>query len=116
MTSQQQTGPPVLVPLAAEIDMTTCEQVYDQLSAAFACGAPVVIADFTLTTFCDCAALRALLAIQHHADARYAEFRMAVPLSSPVRRIMHVTRLDQQLRLYPTAATTLAPAPRLPRS
>jgi hypothetical protein len=63
MTSPQGTGPPVLVPLAAEIDMTTC----DQLSAAFTRGALVVVADFTLTTFCDSATLRRLLAIHRQA-------------------------------------------------
>jgi anti-anti-sigma factor len=119
MTSQQQARPPVLVPLAAEIDMTTCEQVHDQLSTALACGAPVVIADFTLTTFCDCATLRCLLAIQRQAAGR-TEFRIAVPLASPVRRIMRMTGLDQQFRLYPTAAYAAAapqvPAPRIPAS
>jgi anti-anti-sigma factor len=112
MTSQQRTRPPVLVPLAAEIDMTSCEQVHDQLSAALARGAPVVIADLTLTTFCDCATLRCLLAIQRQAAGRHAEFRVAVPLASPVRRIMHITGLDEHLRLYPTAAHAAA-APRL---
>jgi hypothetical protein len=43
MGSQQRTGPPVLVPLAAEIDTANCEQACDQLSVAFIGGAPVVI-------------------------------------------------------------------------
>ena len=118
MTSQQRTGPPVLVPLAPEIDLANCEQACDQLSVAFIGGAPVVIADFTLTTFCDCATLRRLLAIQRQAAASHAEFRVAVPLSSPVRRIMQITGLDAKLRLYPTAAhaaaASPAPAPRIP--
>ena len=113
MASQQRTGPPVLVPLAAEIDMSNCEQVCDQLSVAFIGGASVVIADFTLTTFCDCATLSRLLDIQRQAAASHAELRVAVPLASPVRRIMHITGLDAQLRLYPTAAhaATASPAP-----
>ena len=104
MGSQQRTGSPVLVPLAAEIDMSNCEQVCDRLSVAFIGGAAVVIADFTLTTFCDCATLRRLLDIQRQAAASHAEFRVAVPLASPVRRIMHMTGLDEQFQLYPTAA------------
>ena len=118
MTSQQRTGPPVLVPLAAEIDMSNCEQVCDQLSVAFIGGAPVAIADFTMTTFCDCATLSRLLDIQRQAAASHAEFRVAVPLSSPVRRIMRITGLDAKLRLYPTAvhaaAASPAPAPLIP--
>lgn len=33
MISPQATRSPVLIPLAAEIDVTTCEQVHDQLLA-----------------------------------------------------------------------------------
>ena len=114
MGSQQRTGSPVLVPLAAEIDMSNCEQVCDQLSVAFIGGAPVVIADFTLTTFCDCATLRRLLDIQRQAAAAsHAELRVAVPLVSPVRRIMHMTGLDEQFQLYPTAAHAAAAFPAL---
>lgn len=113
VTIEQPTGAPVLVPLAAEIDMSNCEQVCDQLSVAFIGGAPVVIADFTLTTFCDCATLRRLLDIQRQAAASHAELRVAVPLVSPVRRIMHMTGLDEQFQLYPTAAHAAAAFPAL---
>jgi len=114
MTSQQEIAPSVLVPLAAQIDITTCGQACDQLSVALIFGAPVVIADFTLTTFCDCATLRALLAVHRQAAASHAELRIAVPLSSPVRRLMQITGLDEQFRLYPTAAH--AAAPQFPQS
>ncbi len=48
---------PVIVALPAEIDLSNADQVYDQLYAALVSGAPVVIADFTGTRFCDCAFL-----------------------------------------------------------
>lgn len=41
-----------------DIDYGTAERAYDQLYAAFTAGVPVVIANFTVTTYCDCAALR----------------------------------------------------------
>ena len=49
MTCQQRAGPVVVVPLAGEIDLFNCDQVYDRLYAAFVSGATVVIADFTAT-------------------------------------------------------------------
>ena len=43
MTSQQRTGPAVLVPLAAGIDTATCEQVRLCPAAARAAAAPARI-------------------------------------------------------------------------
>jgi anti-anti-sigma regulatory factor len=64
--SDQLTGStPVIVALPAEIDLSNAEQVYDQLAAALASGAAVVIADFTGTRFCDCACLNRLLRVHN---------------------------------------------------
>jgi anti-anti-sigma factor len=107
-----------VVAMPPDIDYGSADQAYDQLNAALITDAPVVIADFTLTTYCDCAALRRLLAIQGQANGRHADFRIAVPLSSPVRRILRITGLEQEFKLFPTAAHAAAafqvPAPRVP--
>lgn len=72
MTCELEIVPVVVIRLAAEIDLTNRDQVYDQLCAAFAGGAAVVVADLTATSFCDCGSLRCLLAVQHRAAAREA--------------------------------------------
>jgi anti-anti-sigma factor len=87
MTCQQEAGLAVVVPLAGEIDMVNCEQVYDRLYAAFVSGATVVIADFTATSFCDCASLRRLLAVQRRAAAQGAQLRLVIPPGNPVQRL-----------------------------
>ena len=97
-----------VVAMPPDIDYGNADSIYDQLSVALLIGAQVVIADFTLTTYCDCAALGRLLAVQSQADARHTEFRVAVPLSSPVHRVLRITGLDQQLKLYPTVAHAAA--------
>ena len=92
------------MPLAAEIDITNREQVCDQLSVALIGGAPVVIADFTRTTFCDSGTLRSLLAIHRqqrrvprrgpavqpgppdHADHRPGRAAPPLPRRRPRRR------------------------------
>jgi hypothetical protein len=68
-----------------------------------------------LAAYCDCAALRRLLAVPGRAAARRAELRLAAPLASPVRRVLQVTVLDRQFRLCPAAARAAA-VPRIPAS
>ena len=101
MTCQQGTGPAVVVPLAGEIDMVNCEQVYDQLYAAFVSGVTVVIADFTATSFCDCASLRRLLAVQRRAAAQGAQLRLVIPPGHPVQRLAELLGVNGRLHIYP---------------
>lgn len=63
MTDQEIPRAAVIVTMSADIDLTNQDQAYDQLYAAFASGASVVIADFTGTSFCDCSSMRRLLAV-----------------------------------------------------
>ena len=73
----------------------------DELIAVVASGAPVVIADFSATTFCDCSSLRRLLEVQRHAVGCDAQLRLAIPPGSPVRRVAELMGLDRRLPLYP---------------
>jgi len=98
--SDQLTGSrPVIVALPAEIDLSNAEQVYDQLAAAMA-GAAVVIADFTGTRFCDCACLNRLLRVHNQAADRNVKLRLVIPPSAPVREVVKLLGLDQQLPVY----------------
>jgi anti-anti-sigma factor len=98
----------VVVPLAADIDLTSCERVYDRLYAEFVGGAGVVVADFTATRFCDCASLRRLLSVQRRAVAQGGQLRIVIPSGSPVRRVADLTGLDVPAATAPAAA---GPAP-----
>jgi anti-anti-sigma factor len=113
MTCALEMVPVVVVPLAAEIDLTNREQVYDRLYAAFACGAAVVVADLTATSFCDCGSLRRLLAVQHRPAARGGQLRLVLPPGSPARRVADLTDLADQLTIYSSVreATAWLPHP-----
>ena len=100
----------VVVPLAGEIDLVNCEQVYGRLDAAFVSGPAVVIADFTATSFCDCASLRRLLTVQQRAAARGAQLRLVIPPGSQVRRVAELLGLDGRLRIYPGMREADGPA------
>jgi anti-anti-sigma factor len=108
MTCHQEMSPVVVVPLAAEIDLTNGERAYDRLYAAFASGAGVVIADFTATRFCDCSALRRLLTVQRRAIAQGSQLRLVIPPGSLVRRVAVLTGLDGQLSMYPSVREAAA--------
>jgi anti-anti-sigma factor len=101
----------VIVAMPGDMDYGRADQVCDRISAAFAAGAPVVVADFTMTTFCDCAVLQRMLAVQRYAAARGAQLRLAVPSAGPVRRILEIVGLDRQFQLYPTACHAAAGPP-----
>jgi anti-anti-sigma factor len=90
-----------VVTLPGQVDLTNAERAYDQLYAAFASGVPVVIADFSATSFCDCSSLRRLLAVQCRAAARGAQLRLAIPPGGPVHRLAQLLNLGRQLQVYP---------------
>ena len=60
MPGQETCSPPVIVTLPAQINAATAEQAAGQVSAAFAPGVTVVIADLTATACHDCSAIRHL--------------------------------------------------------
>lgn len=111
MPEQHAGGQPAVVTLPAQIDLTNAGRAGDLLDAAFAAGAPVVIADFTGTAFCDCSAMRAVLAAGHRAAARGAQLRLAIPPGTAVRRLAGLLGLDRQVPVYPGLAQAAAGQP-----
>lgn len=102
----------IVVPVPAEVDLTSCAQFHDRLRAAFACGASLVIADFTATLFCDCACLRGLIAVQQQAAVRGGQLRLAMPSGSQVRRVASLLGLDRWLPVYASTDEAAGWAPR----
>ena len=104
---------PEIVALPAEIDIANAVQVGDELGAALGSGAAVVIADMTLTEFCDSSGIRHLLIANDRAAASSAELRLVIR-SAALFRVLRVTGVDQLLRIYPSlqdALTNDGPAP-----
>lgn len=97
----------VIVALPAEIDFASQDQAYEQLRAAVAGGAQVVIGDLTATTFCDCSSLRRLAAIRHQATGG-SQLRLAITPGSAVHRTAQLMDLDHLLPIYPSAAQAAA--------
>jgi anti-sigma B factor antagonist len=103
---------PVIVRLPAEIDTSNAGQVGEQLCSALTHGAAVVIADLTLTVFCDSSGARQFVLAHNCADARNAQLRFVVS-DSNLLRMLTLIGLDQLLSIYPSldAAMSAGPVP-----
>jgi anti-sigma B factor antagonist len=117
MSDREYLGGPAVVMLPDQIDFLNAESVGARLSAAIVAGAAVVIADLSVTTFCDCAGVRSLLIAHRTANASNAELRLVVR-SRAVLRILALLKANHVLPVYPelsaAAAVRPAPAPRAP--
>lgn len=95
-------GPPIVVALPAEIDVTNADHVYDQLRAPFAAGAATVIADLTATTFCDSRGIDRIITAWSNAEAGGYQLRLAVSPGGAVANLMLLLGIGEALTLYPS--------------
>jgi anti-anti-sigma factor len=100
MSDRHGSGQLVVVPLPAEIDISTTESVGAELGAACASGAGVIIADLTSTAFCDSSGLRYLLLAHDEATAHHAQLRLAVQPDGMVLRMLTLMGLHRVLQVH----------------
>jgi anti-anti-sigma factor len=93
--------------LPAEIDVSSADQIREDLFAAVAQDALLVIADMSATTFCDSAGVTALVRAMRKANASGTGLRVAT--SAPaVTRVLAITGVDQLIDIYPSVAAAMA--------
>jgi anti-sigma B factor antagonist len=97
---------PEIVVLPPEVDISNATRFGAELLAAFRPGVAVVIADMTLTDFCDSSGIRQLLIANDRAKSSLAQLRVVVT-SDAVRRVLHVTGVDQVLDIRPSMGAAL---------
>lgn len=88
--------------MPGEIDLTNAGDVLALITAAFGPGLVVVIADLTITRFCDSAGLRHLLQARQHASEAGVRLRLVIPPSGPVSRVIELTGVNRHVAIYPT--------------
>lgn len=103
-------GPPIVVALPDEIDLSNHDAMAASLLSAVD-NPGLVIADMTATTFCDSAGLRTLLIARDHAVASGATLRIAIKPKSAVARSMAVLGFDRILPVYPSMRDAAAARP-----
>ncbi len=90
-----------VVQLPAEVDMSTADELRDELLSLLDSGVAIIIVDMSMTAFCDSAAIAALVMAHKRAATASAELRLAA-VSAGVLRVIRLTGVDQLIRLYPT--------------
>lgn len=107
----ERAGGTVVMVFPAEVDVSGADQLRYELLSLIDGGATVIVADMSMTTFCDSAALTALVYAHKRAVARSADLRL-VAVSAGVLRVIQLTGIDQLIHVYPTVAAAQAgPAP-----
>ena len=89
----------VVVTLPDEIDLANAESVGRQITAEFARGTQVVIADMTATTFCDTLGTRALVQACRQAAEDGVELRLLMP-GPNIMRVWKILGVDAVLPIY----------------
>jgi len=103
-------GVPVVVALPAEIDVTNCDQVHDELIAALEPGVGIVVADLTSTVFCDSSGVHAIMRTYESATARGVQLWLAVPQAGSVRRVLELTGVGRLMPVYPSLQDAMGAA------
>jgi anti-sigma B factor antagonist len=98
---------PPVVKLPREIDATNSAGVMADIAGVCVAGVTTVIADMTLTTFCDSSAVLALVRAHKVAQSRGADLKVAVTCDA-VLRVFELTGLSAVLRLYPSVDAAMA--------
>ena len=94
-----------------EIDITNAPELRSALLAAAADRPGTLVADMTLTRFCDSCGLHALLAAHKRAQAEGGELLLVIP-SATVLRIFAITCVDRMIRTFASLDEALAHTPR----
>ncbi len=92
-------GPPAIVALPVEIDLTNHAVAAASLLDALD-NIGLVIADMSGTTFCDSAGLRMLFNAHQHASASGSTLRIVIRPGSSVARSLAILGMDRVLPIY----------------
>ena len=103
-------GRTAVVSLPVEVDITNADQVREDLLSVLNQGAALLVADLSITTFCDSAGVSALVRSFRRAEASQSQMRLVVATLA-VQRVLALTGIDRLLDRYPSVAASLEGAP-----
>ena len=103
-------GVQAVVALPAEIDVTNCDEVHDQLVATYGPGVGIVIADLTSTVFCDSSGVHAIMRAYERAATRDVQLWLAVPQDGSVHRVLQLTGVGRLMPVYPSLQEAMSAA------
>ena len=101
---------PEIVTLPQEIDVHNAPRVGHELISALGERTTVLIADMSLTEFCDSSGIRQLLTADKTATIRGAELRVVVQ-SRAVLKVMRTLGVNNVLKIYDSMSAALSRTP-----
>jgi anti-sigma B factor antagonist len=99
-------GPPVVVTLPGEIDITNSAATRANLLGLLE-DPGLVVVDMTGTTFCDSSGLRMLIVARDRAKAGGCTLRIVIRPDSSVARSLAILGMDRMLPIYASVADAL---------
>jgi anti-anti-sigma factor len=101
-------GGVVIARLTGEVDMTNAPYVRDELTRAIPNDALGLVVDLTGTRYLDSAAIELLFELARRLQRRRQQLRLALPPSSPLRRVLILTEISSAAPLHDTVEEALA--------
>jgi anti-sigma B factor antagonist len=96
-------GPPAVIELVGEIDLSTAPELLDAALARIDAGISSLVLDLDGVTFCDSAGLSAFVRLKKRAVEAGGGLALARP-ASIVRSVLELTGLAELIPVLPTVA------------
>jgi anti-anti-sigma factor len=106
----ERTGDTVVARLTGEVDMTNAGYIGDELTRAVPNEALGLVVDLTGTRYLDSAAVELLFELARRLARRRQQLSLALPDSSPLRRVLLLTDVQSAAPIHETVEEALAQA------
>lgn len=97
-----------LVLVEGEVDLSNAQQVGAMIRSLAGNEATSLVVDLTHTTYLDSAGIALLITLAERLRARRRQFRLVVPPTSPVHRVLQLTGLPDLLVVHAGVDEALA--------
>jgi anti-anti-sigma factor len=82
-----------VVRVSGEIDLSNAHDVLEAIGDAVRSGATAIVVDLSGVTFLDSSGISMLFRLRERISYSRQELRLVVPPTSPIRRVLEVTRV-----------------------
>jgi len=104
----KRSGQHAVITMPAELDAANADEARRALLGAVSAGPAILVIDMSRTTFCDSAALKAVIGAHTQAVKTSTQLRL---VATAVLRILTIVGIDQLIPVYPTLEAALTGAP-----
>ena len=101
-------GATMIARLRGEVDMSNAAYVRDELTRVVPNDALALLIDLSETRYLDSAAIELLFELARRLRRRRQELRLALPATSPLRRVLLLTDVQSVASMHESVAAALA--------